>query len=73
MSQHDEFITWARGRTDALGLPFSDWLVSVEGPDGRLKHDADGRVIYETQAEYLARQNTTSRPRATLDQLELFA
>lgn len=71
---HAAFVTWSAGKTDAMGQPFSAWLLAVEGPDGRPLRDAHNRVVYETQAQWLARQGapiTTQAPAAP--QLELFA
>ncbi|QOR55241.1 MAG: hypothetical protein SHS37scaffold220_10 [Phage 67_12] len=53
---HAGFIAWAaEGHKDAMGVPLSAWLVCLVGPDGKALRDADGRVVYETQAEWLAR------------------
>lgn len=56
-----EFIAWAEqqetaGIKDAMGMPWTDWLLSVRNPDGSAARDADGRQIFETQASYKARQ-----------------
>ena len=49
-----------------MGKPFADWLVARVGPEGRALRDAHDRVVYETQAEWLARQGsqavTPARP-----------
>jgi hypothetical protein len=75
---HAEFVTWAaEGHTDAMGQPFSAWLLAVEGPDGRPLRDAHNRVVRETQAQWLARQtapiNQAPTATAAAPQLELFA
>lgn len=67
---HAAFVTWATGRTDAMGHPFSDWLLAVEGPDGRALRDTDHHVVYETQAKWLARQEAPATPPV---QQDLFA
>ena len=69
---HHEFITWAAGRNDAMGLPFADWLVAVHGADGRAMRDTDDRVVYETQVAWLARQAAPINPPAAPVQLGLF-
>ncbi len=69
---HDEFIAWASGRTDAMGQPFGRWLLARRNPDGTAVRDEAGRQLFETQADYLARQG--AKPQATTTpQLDLFA
>lgn len=70
---HAPFITLAAGRNDAMGLPFSAWLVAREGADGRALRDVDNLVVYETQAEWLARQGCPAFKSAGPAQLGLFA
>lgn len=70
---HADFVNWAKGRTDAMGHPFADWLLAVEGPDGRALRAADHRVVYETQAAWLARQGAPFAPPTRPAQQELFA
>lgn len=65
---HAALFTDAKaGRLDAMGRPWSEWLVALEGQDGRALRDANLHVVYVTQAEYQARQS------APVGQLELFA
>lgn len=73
MLSHATFVTWAAGRKDAMGLPFSDWLLAVDGPDGRALRDADNRVVYETQAQWMARQAAPIAAPIRPGQQELFA
>ena len=73
---HDEFIAWAKSRTDALGGLFSAWPVARYNPDGTAERDAAGRQVFETQAEYLSRQAhhiTTPAEHTTPEQMGLFA
>lgn len=71
---HAEFIAWAaEGHKDSMGLPFSDWLVCREGADGRALRDAEHRVVYETQAEWLARNGSGITKPAAPVQPDLFA
>jgi hypothetical protein len=67
---HAEFIAWAaEGHTDAMGLPMSAWLCCLAGPDGRALRDANGHVVYETQAEWLARNGAAiAKPAAPVQQ-----
>lgn len=58
----------AAGIKDAMGWPWTSWLLAVRLPDGALARDSVGHQIYETQAEYRAR---TSVPIGQT--LELFA
>ena len=54
--EHASFIAWAaEGHKDSMGLPFSDWLVARLDDDGRAIRGADLLVVYETQAQLLAR------------------
>ena len=70
---HSVFIAWSAGRNDAMGRPFSDWLVAVHGADGRVVRDAADRAVYETQAAWLGRQAAPINPPAAPMQLGLFA
>lgn len=60
------------GQMDAMGRPFSEWLIARDGTDGRLLRDTDGRVVYETQAERQARLSAPINQPATPAQLSLF-
>lgn len=69
-----EFVAWAPGRLDGLGRPFSAWLLAVEGPDGRPLRDEHGHQVFETQAQWLARQTAPiTTPAAAPVQQDLFA
>lgn len=70
---HAAFIAQTAGRTDAMGLPFSDWLAALLDTTGRAVRDADQRVVYVTQAEWLALQSGPAPKPAKLGQQELFA
>lgn len=69
MTRHEKFVNWAKGRTDAMGQPFSDWRLLRYDDAGQPLRDAQGHRSYETQAEYVARQAAP----ASAPQLELFA
>lgn len=56
-----EIVAWAdemeaAGKRDAMGIPFTSWLVARYQPDGSAMRDQAGRQAYETQAEFKARQ-----------------
>lgn len=70
---HAKFIAWSVGRTDAMGHPFSNWRVCRYADDGRALRDAAGRVVYETQPEWIARQGSPATPSAKPTQQDLFA
>ncbi len=56
---HAGFVAWcAEGHKDAMGLPMSDWLLCRVDENGRALRDRDGRQVYETQAEWLARNGS---------------
>lgn len=72
-ASHAAFIAWAaEGHKDSMGLPFSDWLVCIDGPDGRALRGRDGLIVYETQAEWLARNGSEIARPAAPAQLGLF-
>lgn len=76
MLSTSEFIVWAHGRTDAMGQPFSTWAVARYHDDGRAMRDAAGHQVFESQADFLARecgqsQAPAAKPEAA--QQELFA
>lgn len=75
-----EITTWSEqqesaGRRDAMGCPFTSWLLAVRNPDGSMARDKNGRQVFQTQAEY-KRLNAFTQPptsaRKPLQQ-ELFA
>lgn len=56
-----DHIAWceamdAAGKHDAMGFPFTTWRVAVQWPDGKAARDQLGRQIFETQADFTARQ-----------------
>ena len=73
-----EIVAWAQamdaqGKTDAMGHSFSTWRLARREPDGRVMRDADGRQVYETHAEFLARQDQPITLPAGPAQLEMFS
>lgn len=62
----------AAGKTDAMGHPFSSWLVARYHPDGRAMRDQLGHQVFETQAEFIARQACNAPAVAIGQTLELF-
>ncbi len=71
---HTEFVAWcSEGHKDSMGLPFSDWLLCRVDTNGRALRDRDERQIYETQAEWLARNGTSIATPAAPVQQALFA
>lgn len=72
-----ENVAWseaqdAAGKRDAMGHPFTSWLVARYLPEGRAMRDQHGAQVFETQAEFKARQACTA-PAVTIGQtLELF-
>ena len=62
-----ELIEWseamdAAGKRDAMGYPFTSWLVAIRDEDGKAVRDAHGRQIFETQASFKARQQPRTVP-----------
>lgn len=71
---HAGFVAWAaEGHKDAMGRPFTEWLLCRPGADGRALRDADGRVVYETQGEWLARNGSELATSGAPTQQDLFA
>ncbi len=71
---HAAFVAWAaEGHKDAMGRPFADWLLCRADADGRALRDADGRVVYETQGEWLARSGAQLAALGAPTQQDLFA
>jgi hypothetical protein len=59
---HAAFIAWAEeqaaaGKTDAMGHPFTSWLVARYARDGSALRDDNARQLFETQAEFKARSS----------------
>lgn len=73
-----EIVAWsetqdAAGKRDAMGQPFTSWLLARYLPDGRVMRDQLGAQVFETQAEFKARQACPA-PAAALGQtMDLFA
>lgn len=61
------------GQLDAMGYPFTTWLLARLGPDGRPMRDQLGNQIFETHAEHLARQAAPTNQPAIGQTLDLFA
>lgn len=56
-----QIVAWAEaqdaaGKRDAMGFPFTSWLLARRHPDGRAMRDQAGRQMFETQADFKARQ-----------------
>jgi hypothetical protein len=72
--EHASFVAWAaEGHKDSMGLPFSDWLLCRFDTNGRALRDRDGRQVYETQAEWLARNGMPTAATGAPVQRALFA
>jgi hypothetical protein len=61
------------GQLDAMGYPFTTWLLARRAPDGRAMRDAHGHQLFETHAEHLARQAAPTNQPAIGQNLDLFA
>lgn len=62
-----EIVEWseamdAAGKRDAMGYQFTSWLVAVCDDMGKPMRDKDQRQIFETQAEFKARQQQRPVP-----------
>ena len=73
MMTAEETIAWseqqeAAGVKDAVGCPWTSWLIAVKGADGTMVRDRDGHQIFQTQSEY-----KRSRSTPVGQTLELFA
>lgn len=60
MSDSTHLLAWAEaqdaaGLRDAMGQPFTSWLIARYGADGRALRDRNGAQIFETHAEAKAR------------------
>ena len=56
-----EIIQWAKeqdaaGKRDAMGHPFSSWLIARYNPDGTAIRDERGNQVYETHSDFESRQ-----------------
>lgn len=72
-----EIVAWseaqdAAGKRDAMGHPFTSWLLAHYLPAGRVMRDQLGHQVFETQAEFKARQACTAQTAAIGQTLELF-
>ena len=57
---HRDSIAWAEamdatGKTDAMGGPFTAWLVARTDSDGNVMRDEHDRQVFESQADCKAR------------------
>lgn len=76
-----EFIAWAEkqdssGVKDAMGGPWTSWLIAVKDTDGKCARDKFGHQVFQTQAEYKrisAVVQIPIAPKPARQQLELFA
>lgn len=76
-----DIIAWseaqdAAGKRDAMGKPFTSWLLGRYQPDGRAMRDQLGAQVFESQAEFKARQPATTDqpPKQAIGQnMELFS
>lgn len=71
-------IAWAEaqdaaGKRDAMGQPFTSWLMARYLPDGRAMRDAGGAQVFETQAEFKARQQVAQAACQPGQNMDLFA
>jgi hypothetical protein len=71
-------IAWAEaqdaaGKRDAMGQPFTSWLLARYQPDGRVMRDQLGHQVFETQAEFKARQACAAPVVAHGQTMDLFA
>lgn len=73
-----EIVAWseaqdAAGKRDAMGHPFTSWLLARYHPDGRAMRDQLGHQVFETQAEFKARAASAAPAVAIGQTMELFA
>lgn len=73
-----DIVAWseaqdAADKTDAMGQPFTSWLLARYHPDGRAMRNQRGAQVFETQAEFKARQACVAPVVAVGQTLELFA
>ena len=57
MMTPSEIITWsekqdAAGAKDAMGFPFTSWLLAVKHPGGTMVRDKNGHQVMQTQSQY---------------------
>jgi hypothetical protein len=57
MMTTEEIIEWseqqdAAGVKDAMGYPWTSWLLALRKPDGTYARDAVGHQVFQTQSEY---------------------
>lgn len=72
-----EIVAWseaqdAAGKRDAMGKPFTSWLIARYLPDGRAMRDQLGAQVFETHTEFKARHAFTAQTVAIGQTLELF-
>lgn len=73
-----EIVAWseaqdAAGKTDAMGRPWTSWLLARYQPDGRAMRDQRGAQVFETQADFKARQASVAPAVAVGQTMDLFA
>lgn len=73
-----DIVTWseaqdAAGKRDAMGHPFTSWLLARYHPEGRAMRDQLGHQVFETQAEFKARQACAAPVVSPGQTLDLFA
>lgn len=74
----DDTVAWseaqdAAGKRDAMGHLFTSWLLARYLPDGRAMRDQLGAQVFETQAEFKARQACPAPAVALGQTMDLFA
>lgn len=60
----------ARPDRDAMGYPFTSWLIARYDTDGRAVRDHRGHQVFESQAAHSA---TATQTKPASGQLDLFA
>ena len=73
-----DIVAWseaqdAAGKRDAMGRPWASWLLARYQPDGRAMRDQSGAQVFETQAEFKARQANQATAVPVGQTLDLFA
>lgn len=70
-----QIVTWARaqdaaGKRDAMGYPFTSWLIARYDADGRAVRDQHGHQVFEPHAAHGA---TATETKPASGQFDLFA
>jgi hypothetical protein len=71
-------IAWAQaqdaaGQLDAMGHPFTSWLLARHTPEGRAMRNQHGEQVFESQGEFMARSAAPKSQPPVGQTLELFA